>query len=193
MSETPFVRSKPVTQQDIAYSKNKIHIKFYKPIIGLNIKSGIGIDSYEPHQGYLSALQNRIVDGIKHPNTYRFISVNDDNMILIEQQERIGQDESGNPIFSEEKKFIKHEYFKPLRMTDYTTISNFKRMFPPYIEKAKEHIRLEYANQIYLIEPMTEFRINIESHYIEERKLINENGIIKPVTEEYKVNNKIKF
>ena len=29
MSETPFVRSKPVTQQDIAYSKNKIHIKLF--------------------------------------------------------------------------------------------------------------------------------------------------------------------
>ena len=185
-----FIRSKPVTQKDLDYSKNKIHIKFYKPIIEKDVKDGINVDSYEPHQGYLMALQNRIINGVKQPNTYRYISVKEDNMILIEQQEKIGEDEKGNPIFKDEKQFIKHEYFKPIRMSDPDSIRKFKIMFCSYKENAKEHIRLEFANQVYYIEPMTEFRVNIENHYIEERKLIKVNGEIKPESEEYKVNNR---
>lgn len=185
-----FIRSKPVTQKDLDYSKNKIHIKFYKPIIEKDIKDGINVDSYEPHQGYLMALQNRIINGVKQPNTYRYISVKEDNMILIEQQEKIGEDEKGNPIFKDEKQFIKHEYFKPIRMSDPDSIRKFKLMFCSYKENAKEHIRLEFANQVYYIEPMTEFRVNIENHYIEERKLIKVDGEIKPESEEYKINNR---
>lgn len=185
-----FIRSKPVTQKDLDYSKNKIHIKFYKPIIEKDVKDGINVDSYEPHQGYLMALQNRIINGVKQPNTYRYISVKEDNMILIEQQEKIGEDEKGNPIFKDEKQFIKHEYFKPIRMSDPDSIRKFKLMFCSYKENAKEHIRLEFANQVYYIEPMTEFRVNIENHYIEERKLIKVDGEIKPESEEYKINNR---
>ena len=185
-----FIRSKPVTQKDLDYSKNKIHIKFYKPIIEKDVKDGINVDSYEPHQGYLMALQNRIINGVKQPNTYRYISVKEDNMILIEQQEKIGEDEKGNPIFKDEKQFIKHEYFKPIRMSDPDSIRKFKIMFCSYKENAKEHIRLEFANQVYYIEPMTEFRVNIENHYIEESKLIKVDGEIKPESEEYKINNR---
>lgn len=188
------IRSKQITQKDLDYSKNKIHIKFYKPIIEKDVKDGVNVDSYEPHQGYLMAMQNRIIDGINQPNIYRYTSVKDDNMILIEQQEKIGEDEKGNPIFKDEKEFIKHQYFKPIRMSDPDSMRKFRLMFNSYKENAKEnakeYIRVEFANQVYYIEPMTEFRVNIVNHYIEERKLIEVDGEIKPESEEYKINDR---
>ena len=184
----------PITEEQIMKSKNKIHIKFYKPFVDSIINlNGINLNGYVPHQGYLTAFQKQRLGNEKKSNIYRFYGTTSQNMIMVEQQEMIGFDETGQPRFGEEKHFIKHEYFKPFIMSDQNSINQFKRMFPEYIPDVKKYVRLEYAGQIYILEPFTEFKVNPETNYIETRKFKDINGNIEYIDQEFTINNKCKF
>lgn len=184
----------PITEEQIMKSKNKIHIKFYKPFGDSSINlNGVNLNNYVPHQGYLTAFQKQRFSNEKNSNIYRFYGTTSQNMIMVEQQEIIGFDEDKQPRFSEEKHFIKHEYFKPFIMSDQNSINQFKRMFPEHIPDVKKCARLEYAGQIYILEPFTEFKVNPETNYIETRKFKDVEGNIEYIDQEFTINNKCRF
>lgn len=180
-----FVR-KPIDNQKLIKYGNKIFIKFYKPIIS-NCDNIQNIQLYEPHQGYIKPYQN----STSKANLYRFTSIEDPNMIEIEQCEYIGKDINNNDVFDLSKpKFIKHQYFKGYKVP-VDKLDQFESYLPLKNPESKKYIRLEYAGQCYYIGENTEFKVDENSQYIIERKFKIVNDEVVYENENYTINNKI--
>lgn len=178
----------PINNDKLYKYGDKIFIKFYKPIT-LNTNEDINIQPYEPHQGYIKAYQN----SIHKPNLFRFTSIEQPNMIMIEQCEYMGKNENNKDTFDlNNPKFITHQYFKGYKVSN-DKLEKFEKLLPKNNPNSKKYIRVEFAGQCYYIGENTEFKVDENTNYIVERKFNIVNDEIIFETDEYQINNKVKI